>query len=193
MLTPLLDTEKQFLLESLNNGRDALETALAGIDDALASRKPPSGGWSILECVDHMVESERYLLTRLRIAQLSTDPPHPSREAKIAARAADRSRPIEAPSISRPSGQYPGLGEALAAFDAVRTEILQYVNGLTEDPRCWTTDHPLLPGPVTCQETLIMIAAHPARHAQQILEIRQAITSADRRRRIQPDHSSASH
>jgi hypothetical protein len=38
-----------------------------------------------------------------------------------------------------------------------------------------------------------MIAAHPARHAQQILEIRQAITSADRRRRIQPDHSSASH
>jgi uncharacterized damage-inducible protein DinB len=178
----MLPSEKQSLLESLNNGRDALETALAGIDDALASRKPPSGGWSILECVDHMVESERYLLTRLRIAQLSTDPPHPSREAKIADRAADRSRPIEAPSVAHPSGNYPGLGEALAAFDAVRAETLEYLENLTDDPRSLTTDHPLVLGPVTCYETLLMIAAHPARHAQQILEIRRALESADRRR-----------
>jgi uncharacterized damage-inducible protein DinB len=180
-------SEKQSLLESLNNGRDALETALAGVDDALASRKPPSRdpsnqAWSILDCVEHMVLSEQYLLSRLRIAQLSTDPPHPSREAKIAARAADRARPIEAPSMSQPSGRYPGLHEALAAFDAVRAEILEYVNNLTEDPRSLITDHPLFPGPVTCYETLLMIAAHPARHAKQILEIRQALESADRRR-----------
>jgi hypothetical protein len=43
----MLPSEKQSLLESLNNGRDALETALAGIDDALASRKPPSRDPSI--------------------------------------------------------------------------------------------------------------------------------------------------
>jgi uncharacterized damage-inducible protein DinB len=178
----MLLSEKQSLFETLNNGRDALETALAGVDDAMASRKPPSGGWSILECVEHMVLSEQYLLTRLRIAQLSADPPHPSRESKIAARAADRSRPIEAPSVSQPSGRYRGLHEALAAFDAVRAETLEYVENLNDDPRCWTTDHPLFPGPVTCQETLLMIAAHPTRHAQQILEIRRALESADRRR-----------
>ena len=188
----MLPSEKQSLLESLNNGRDALEAALAGVDDTLASRKPPSRDpsnpagsipeWSILDCVEHMVLSEQYLLSRLRIAQLSTDPPHPSREARIAARAADRTRPIEAPSVSQPSGHYPGLGEALAAFDAVRAETLEYVNNLTDDPRCWTTDHPLFPGPVTCYETLLMIAAHPARHAQQILEIRRALESGDRRR-----------
>jgi uncharacterized damage-inducible protein DinB len=178
----MLPSEKQSLLSSLNDGRDALETALAGVDDALASRQPPSGGWSILECVEHMVLSEQYLLTRLRIAQLSTDPPHPSREAKIAARAADRSRPIEAPSMAHPSGQYAGLYEALAAFDTVRAEILEYIENLTDDPRSLTTDHPLFPGPVTCYETLIMIAAHPARHAQQILEIRRDLESADRHR-----------
>ena len=178
----MLLSEKQSLLWSLNNGRNALETALAGVDDALASRKPPSGDWSILECVEHMVLSEQYLLSRLRIAQLSNDPPHPSREAKIAARAADRSGPIEAPSMSQPSGQYPGLHEALDAFDAVRAETLEYLENLTDDPACWITDHPLVRGPVTCQETLIMIAAHPARHAQQILEVRRALESADRRR-----------
>jgi uncharacterized damage-inducible protein DinB len=175
----------------MNHGRDALETALAGVDDALASRKPPSRdpstpesslAWSILDCVEHMVLSEQYLLSRLRIAQLSTDPPHPSREARIAARAADRSRPIEAPSASQPTGRYPGLGEALDAFDAVRAETLEYVENLNDDPRSLTTDHPLFPGPVTCYETLLMMAAHPARHAQQILEIRRALESADRRR-----------
>jgi uncharacterized damage-inducible protein DinB len=178
----MLLSEKQSLFETLNNGRDALETALAGVDDAMASRKPPSGGWSILECVEHMVLSEQYLLSRLRIAQFSTDPPHPSREARIAARAADRSRPIEAPSASQPTGRYPGLGEALDAFDAVRAETLEYVENLNDDPRSLTTDHPLFPGPVTCYETLLMMAAHPARHAQQILEIRRALESADRRR-----------
>jgi hypothetical protein len=34
------------------------------------------------------------------------------------------------------------------------------------------TDHMLIEGPVTCAEMLIMITAHPARHAQQIVEMR---------------------
>jgi hypothetical protein len=40
------------------------------------------------------------------------------------------------------------------------------------DPRQMITDHPLIEGPVTCAETLVMIAAHPARNAKQIEEIR---------------------
>ncbi len=190
MLPPLLDPEKQSLLESLNNGRAALATSLAGVGDALASRKPPSSevsnpapshpesslAWSILDCVEHMVQSEKYLLTRLHAAKLSPEPFEKSRRAaKIAALAADRSRRIEAPAAAHPHGRYATLSQALAAFDATRAEVIRYLEQSTGDLNCWITDHPLIPGPVTCRETLIMIAAHPARHAEQILEIRKAL------------------
>jgi hypothetical protein len=84
-------------------------------------------------------------------------------------------RRIEAPEQAHPKGRFATLSEALAAFDATRAEVERWVQNCTGDPRCMMTDHPLIVGPVTCAETLIMIAAHPARHAKQILEIREVL------------------
>jgi hypothetical protein len=176
----MLDPERQALLGSLRNGRDALGLALAGVDDNLASQKPPSGGWSILECVEHVAQVERYLLTRLHAAQRASQPFEKSnRAAKIAWLAADRTRRIEAPPAAHPHGVYRNVRVALAAFHAARAEVERYVEQSTGDLNCWITDHPLIPGPVTCRETLLMIAAHPARHAEQIWEIRRALETSD--------------
>jgi len=173
----ILDAEKRELLTALNRGREALARALAGVDD-IAARKPARGGWSILEIVDHLVESERHLLSRLQIAQPSGQPvADREREARIAARAADRTRPVEAPPESLPRGRYTTLQEAVAALDATRAETVLFVERFDGDLRCWATDHPLFPGPVTCYETVIMMAAHPGRHAEQIVEIREAMAS----------------
>ncbi len=173
------EAEKIEVLRALQSGRDALGAAVAGVDDAVAALKPVSGGWSILDCVEHTVESERYLLTRLHAAKLSAQPFEKSRrEAKIAALAADRTRRIEAPMPAHPRGRFKTLGDALGAFDATRAEVIRWVENCADDPRCVLTDHPLIEGPVTCSETLIMIAAHPARHARQIVEIRESLGRA---------------
>ncbi|MGA7110789.1 MAG: DinB family protein [Terracidiphilus sp.] len=169
-------SEKELLLRTLHDGREALGNSLAGLDETLAHHKPPAGGWSILECMEHMVQSERYLLTRLHAAKLSPEPFEKSRRAaKIAALAIDRTRPIQAPLGVHPHGRFASLAQALAAFDATRADVVRYVEQSANDLQCWITDHPLIPGPVTCYETLLMIAAHPTRHAQQILEIRAAL------------------
>lgn len=174
----ILNEEKQELAAALDRGREALARALAGVDEDLAARKPASGGWSILEIVNHLVESESYLLGRLRIAQRTEQLVAPrEREAKIAARAADRARPIAAPPESQPKGRYATLQEAVAAFDATRTGTILFLDQFGGDLRCWATDHPLFPGPVTCQETVIMMAAHPGRHAEQIVAIREAVSA----------------
>ena len=173
------EQKKQEILQALKAGRDALGDALDGVDDTLASRKPAGGGWSILDCVDHMVESERYLLSRLHAAEHADQPFEKSRrEAKIAKLAADRTRRIEAPEQAHPRGRYGSLGEALEAFNATRAEVVRWVENCTGDPRRMLTDHPLIVGPVTCSETLVMIAAHPARHAKQIEEIRSHLTAS---------------
>jgi len=171
-----LDVEKQELLDALNRGHAALQRALEGVDESLAARTPPQEGWSILECVEHVVVSEQYLLTRLAIAQpSSTLPAGREREARIAARAADRTRPIAAPAASEPRGRYATLHDAVAAFEAARRETIGFLERFEGDLRGWTTDHPLFPGPVTCYETVLMMAAHPGRHAEQIVEMRGAL------------------
>jgi|ERR1700758_3619005 hypothetical protein len=170
------EAEKLGMLRELRVGRDALEKAVAGVDEAMATRKPSQEAWSILDCVEHMVESERYLLTRLHAAEHAERPFEKSRrEGKIAMLAADRSRRIEAPEPVHPKGRFETLGEALAAFDATRAEVERWVENCAGDPRSMMTDHPLIVGPVTCAETMIMIAAHPARHAKQIGEIRSQL------------------
>ena len=170
--------EKLGMLRELQAGRDALGEAVAGVNEAMAARKPSQGAWSILDCVEHMVESERYLLSRLQAAEHVAQPFEKSRrEGKIAMLAADRSRRIEAPEPAHPKGRFETLSEALAAFDEIRAEVERWVESCTGDPRRMITDHPLIVGPVTCAETLIMIAAHPARHAKQIEEIRQELAT----------------
>ncbi|MGA9588112.1 MAG: DinB family protein [Terracidiphilus sp.] len=171
--------EKLEILHELRTGSDALREAVAGVDEEIAKRKPSHEAWSILDCVDHMVESERYLLTRLHAAEHADQPFEKSRrEAKIAKLAADRTRRIEAPEQAHPRGRYGSLGEALEAFNATRAEVVRWVENCTGDPRRMLTDHPLIVGPVTCSETLVMIAAHPARHAKQIEEIRSHLTAS---------------
>jgi hypothetical protein len=170
------EAEKLEILQKLEAGRRALGEALVQVDDDLARRKPPEGGWSILQCMEHTVESERYLLSRLRISKISeTLQENRAREAKIAERAANRARRIEAPGMVHPTGRFSSVQEALTAFDAVRAEVMAWAEDCTDDMRCLVTDHPLFAGPVTCYETLLMMAAHPARHALQILETREKL------------------
>jgi hypothetical protein len=126
-----------------------------------------------------MVESERYLLTRLQAAELAERPFEKSRrEEKIARLAADRTRRIEAPKQAHPKGKFESLTQALAGFDETRAKVVHWVKKCAGDPRRMMTDHPLIVGPVTCAETLVMIAAHPARHAKQIEEIRDQLKAS---------------
>lgn len=169
----MVEAEKAEVIRELKAGRDALRDAVAGVDDAMAASKPSQGSWSILDCVEHVVVTECYLLTRLQTAK-AVDQPFEKwrREAKIAARAADRSRPIAAPEQAHPRGRYGTVAAAMAAFDETRAEVVRWIKECEDDLRCMMTDHVLIEGPVTCVETLVMIAAHPGRHAKQIEEIR---------------------
>ena len=168
--------EKRELLEFLRAGRHALGEALAGVDEDLSRHVPETGGWSILQCVEHMSITEDYLAGRLEAAQPSEQShENRTREARILERATNRARPIVAPELSHPTGRYASLSEAVSAFDTARAHVLRWVEDFEDDPRYWITDHPMFNGPVNCFEMLLMIAAHLGRHAKQIVEIRNAL------------------
>jgi uncharacterized damage-inducible protein DinB len=165
-------SEKQEMLALLAAGRHALLDAVDGIGEEQASRRPAAGGWSVLECVEHVALVEEYLLARLLEGRTAADTGiNPAREGRIAKRAADRTRPVAAPEAVHPTGKYATVRDAVAAFFATRERTIRYLEACDEDLRGKVTTHPLI-GTVNCQETLVMMAAHPKRHAEQIREMR---------------------
>jgi hypothetical protein len=156
----------------LASGRDVLLDSIDGVSEADARKSPGPGRWSILDCVEHVAVVEGYLFGRILAASDAAEPmANLKREEKIRKFAPTRLRRISAPEFAIPTGKYSTLGEAARAFVVLRERTIRFVDECAGDLRAKITTHPLL-GEVNCYETLLMMAAHPLRHADQIREIR---------------------
>jgi len=172
----MIDSDRQEILSRLETGSDALKDALMGLDASAARHKPTPESWSVVECLEHMVASEAALLSRLREAT-PRDETHEdrAREAKFQGVALNRLRRIEAPELVLPTGKYESLEQAMAGFEQVRGETVQFVEEFSGDLRSWLAVHPMITRPVNCYEMLLLMALHPMRHSIQIAEIRAGL------------------
>lgn len=168
-------SEKQEMLALLAAGRQALLEAVEGVSAQEETKEPAPGCWSVLGCVEHVGLVEDYLFARLEEGRcVEATGIDPKREKLILERTAKRTRRLPAPEAVVPVGKYATVAEALAAFEASRARTVRYVEECCEDLRAKLTTHPLL-GPTNCYETLLLIALHPARHAEQIREARTGL------------------
>ncbi len=55
------ESDRQFLLGKLQQGRTALLDAVAGVTDGQAALRPAPEKWSILNCVEHVAAAEAFL------------------------------------------------------------------------------------------------------------------------------------
>lgn len=168
--------EKEILLADLESGDKVLMDALRDVTEDLAARSPAPGRWSVLESVEHLAVSEEYLFGQIEASHRVEAPMvNKAREAQIAAVGRDRSKKIQSPDVGKPAGRFSTLTQAVERFQAARKKTIQFTESCAEDLRCKVTTHPMIAGPVNCYEILLMIAAHPHRHAQQIEEIKAAL------------------
>ena len=168
--------ERQEMMTWLASGRQALVDAVSGVSERLAAQRPEPERWSILECVEHVAVVEGYLLSQIETAETGETMVNRKREALIRARATDRSRQVPAPSAAVPTGQFATLAAALEQFLESRARSIRFVEKCAADLRAQMTTHPLI-GTVNCYEMLLMMAAHPQRHAEQIREVRKKLES----------------
>ena len=167
--------ERLELLGDLQAGKLALTDALSGVDEEMARRKPGPDRWSILECMEHLAVAETHMLEKTLAAAAVAEPRiNAMRERAIRERGADRTRRVESPEVARPSGRYPTLKKAEQAFFSARDRAMEFVATCEADLRAQITEHPLI-GSVNSYENLLIMAAHPLRHAKQIREIRESL------------------
>ena len=163
--------EKIELIENLRVGCDTLLSTVSGITEERAARVPAPGRWSVLECVEHIVLAEDHMFAKLVSAERSEQPlVNTRREAAIRQRGPDRSTRVEAPDAAKPRGSFASLQEAVQHFMESRARTIEFVAKCDEDFRAMLAIHPLF-GRINGYEMLLLIAAHPYRHAKQIEEV----------------------
>jgi hypothetical protein len=160
------------LLASLNAGRAELLAAVDGMTDEQAAVKPADGGWSALDCLEHVATVETLSLRRLTTQSVEL-PQEASREREpvLYERIATRNAKVEAPNLVQPKGRYTTIGDAVGAFLDARERTVKWLENCDLDLRRRAVEHPAL-GPASAYEFVIIIAAHTARHARQIQEVR---------------------
>jgi uncharacterized damage-inducible protein DinB len=179
-LNPWDAYDREQILKRLAESRDALLGSAAGLSDEKSRICPAPGRWSVLGIVEHVAIAEHFLFTTITTHLAPAPPPGDrSREEFFLRELTNRTRKISAPDRTHPTGRFPTLPAALEQFRTSRADSIDYVEHCDKDLRAHTAPHPLF-GPITGQEYLIILALHPARHAAQIREVRQALGLAAR-------------
>jgi hypothetical protein len=163
-------SDRNQLLASLNAGRGELLGAVEGMTDEQAAVRPPDAGWSPLECVEHVATVETLMLRRLTTQTVAQQEElSREREPVLYARIAARGHKVVAPELAHPKGRYTTLGDAVGAFLDARERTVKWLEKCDFDLRRHAVEHPAL-GPASAYEFVLIMAAHPARHARQIQE-----------------------
>jgi hypothetical protein len=160
---------KRYLAET----QKGLVDAVRGFTDAQWKFKPAPDRWSAAEIVEHVALIEDVVHGVLeKIPQ--APPPAAGRDVQhidqmLLAKVNDRSTKFQAPEAAKPTSRWTPA-DALDHFRAGRartTELLTTTPGL----RAHAIAHPVF-GSMDGYQWVLAVAAHAARHTQQILEVK---------------------
>jgi DinB superfamily len=167
--------DREQLVRLLKSSRKMIVDAAEGLTEEQAKMRPGDDRWSVLECVEHVGLVEDRMFAAVTTKLTPAEPPEDrAREQVIIRGATDRTRKFAAPEGVKPAGKFSTLAEALAHFETSRARTIAYIERCEHDLRSHTIEHPAL-GHATGQEFALVLALHPARHALQILETREAL------------------
>ena len=165
-------------LALLAEGTNALLDSVAGVSEEQARIRPVADRWSVLECVEHVILSENRMFDLLaKESQRAATISDGSREERVRFRSVDRENKFQSPESAKPTGRFPSLAAAVDEFRRCRARTAGYLAQCDDELRTRTARHPVV-GPVSCQELLIILSLHPARHAKQIREVRRSLGGA---------------
>lgn len=165
------------IVQALEASRFQLNTAAAGVSQQ-GDTSPEAGRWSALGCVEHVAATEERLLGFLDKAE-KLDAPRvdKQKESDLTARVSSRAKRVQAPEIVHPAGRHPDLAHALDHFNVVRARTIRFAEERQADLYHLTVEHPRF-GTVNGMELLLVIAGHARRHAEQIVEVKEALEKA---------------
>lgn len=168
--------ERRELIQYLDKTRDDLLAAVRGLNEAQLDFQTSPKCWCIAGIVEHVVLVEDAVLAR--VLQELTSAANPGSEMKanetdagLLRKATDRSVKLEAPGQFHPTGK--PMASSLEQFLAGRKKIVDFIQSTHLDLRHISTQTRAF-GPLDGHQRFLFLAAHSARHTEQIIETKEA-------------------
>ncbi|MGV3704400.1 MAG: DinB family protein [Arcticibacter sp.] len=167
---------KKYLLDYYQKTLDALTKSTGNLSAAQLHFKPAADKWSVGQCLEHIVATEKTLFGYAKQAMESPATPARRSEVKVSDEEIiqginDRSHKAKATDDLTGKNLLNKADEALAALKNDRKVIFDYLANVNEaDLRNHISDSPF--GPVDAFQSFLFIAGHTARHTLQIDEIK---------------------
>ncbi|WP_168208813.1 DinB family protein [Chitinophaga sp. XS-30] len=170
------DGSMEFLLGYFNRTTGDLEKSVAGLSEAQLKFKPAPDKWSVSQCLEHIVATEKMLFDMAKKELAKPAQPElkgevKTSDAELIAAMTDRSEKHKTSKELEGAGLYTDPQTALNDLAAARKPVLDYIqNASLEDLRNHVSDYPT--GKADGYQSLLFIAAHCARHTLQIDEVK---------------------
>lgn len=154
------------LISILESGRrDFVEAT-----DGLTADIRPRGGWSVLECIEHVIMAEERYLLWLTEGKRIAPQRDAEKELRLFSMMRSRLAKVQTPDPFQPRGRFDSLAAALAGFNEIRDQSVQAVRELDGEIYSVSARHPRF-GDMNGAELVQMMDGHARRHAEQIREV----------------------
>ncbi|WP_257670319.1 DinB family protein [Parapedobacter tibetensis] len=172
----LLQNDKAFLRDYYRKTGNDLQKSVENLSEAQLQYKPSAEEWSISQCLEHIILTEKMLFDMTK--ESLDKPANPERrnevevtDQKIIDGITDRSSKVKASEGLQPKGIYTDQKTALDDLTNQRAEILALIEKVSiDDLRNHISDSPF--GATDAYHWLLFIAGHTARHTLQIEEVK---------------------
>ncbi len=156
------------------------------LDFLEAVRSAPAGrrasadaGWTVLECIEHVIAVERRYLDWLADGTATATQRRPERELQLLGMIRSRGTKVEAPAVFQPVGRFKTLDAAVAEFQTVRDRSVRTARDVGEGLYSISVRHPRFGG-VNGAELMQLMDGHARRHADQIREMDEEVQAVKR-------------
>ncbi len=170
----LTQNERNRAMSELHASRKMLIDATSGLGEKQLAFKPAPEKWSIAEIVEHLAITENFLFGFYQQVAKSTADPNAkasSTDEDLLKNLRNRQQKFQAPDPATPKKTFPSTAEALKAYDERRDRTIVYVE-TTQDQ---DLRHKIVPNfGMDGYQMFLMLAAHTARHVDQIAEVKAA-------------------
>ena len=174
--TAMQQNRMTFLLDYYQKTSDQLEAQLKGLTSSQLQFQPSADRWSISQCVEHIILTEKMLFGMAK--ETLAQPANPERknevhfsDQQLIDGIVDRSHKAEASADLIGEGKYTDVATAMADFRAQREIIRKYLDGISaDDLQNHISDSPF--GAIDGYHSLLFVAGLTARHSLQIEEVK---------------------
>ena len=167
---------KEFMVNYYQQTFDALKNSIDGLSAEQLQFKPAADKWSISQCLDHILLTEKALYDYAKQGMEKPANPERKKEVKVKDEELikgmnDRTSKAKAPENIVGKGSYTEPAAALADLQKSRETILAYLNQFSVDDLRNRINDSFF-GPVDGYHGFLYIAAHTSRHTAQIEEVK---------------------